>query len=241
MRLHWFAIDTETTGVDPETDSLLEVAMIDQDGFPVETGVHFDGQIPAASKAVHHITEGWASEQPPREQAIKKILDHLYKWPEERRFIVAHNADFDRGFLPELSGEVWICTQRLAKHLYPGLESYGLQYLRYHLDLVTEPHGAPHRAGYDAEVCLDLFEHLFEQLVEREMDLEAQNIQALAHFCYSPIAMTVMPLGKYKGETFETVRRMDVGYLHWMSNKERDDPGTWDPDLVNTVRHWLGQ
>lgn len=225
MRLDVFSIDCETTGLDPETDSLLEVALYAREDFMCfDHLVHFEGPIPAASKAVHHIQErdvnGLGGYAFLREDLPMKLNDQIAHSKPEERILVAHHAEFDRAFLPELQEETWICTERIAKHLLPGLESYGLQYLRYFLELDIDPPGKPHRAMYDAVCCYEVFLKLYAISVDQNLDVFASRSR-LEEWCWSPIMLLRMPLGKHKGETFEWVRDNDVSYLHWMMKTAR--------------------
>ena len=232
-----FAIDTETTGVDPETDSLLEVAITTPYRLrDFETLVSYMEKIPSEAKAVHHITERavQASSVPSRSEVIKHIKGMLSSI--EDRVIVAHNAQFDRAFLPEFKDEQWVCTQRMAKRLHPELPSHGLQYLRYELDIITEPKGWPHQAMYDAEVCLDLFEVLHEKAVSEDPTLASAS--ALVKWCWEPIRLLICPLGKHKGQTFEWIAQNDIRYLGWMFDTSNKDDCDWDEDLTNTIHYW---
>src|SRR5687768_15668327 len=119
-------LDTETTGTEAETDSLLEVAWValGRDGeyswepnTSYSTFVEFDGIIPATAKAVHHIDE---SEVKPGGDALPRsaVISDLLAAEEPHIMYAAHNAPFDRGFLPELTCP-WIDTYRCALHLIP--------------------------------------------------------------------------------------------------------------------------
>ena len=240
-----FFCDTETTGVDPEEDSLLEVCFL-PDILTVNKPqiltslVNFQGKIPSAAKAVHHILERAVSVAPERETVIELIQDMLFLSPESQRIIVAHQAEFDKAFLPELADETWICTSRMAKKLYPEFESYGLQYLRYELELEVYPNGMPHRAAYDTHCCAALYRHMMDEMVDRGSDIGATP-SLLAEWLAKPILLAILPLGKHRGERFDWVAAHDRRYLRWMWDQEMKTPGAWDADLVYTLKNYLGK
>ncbi len=73
-----------------------------------------DRPISPQAMAIHRITESMVADKP----WIEEIIPHYYGSP----WYVAHNASFDRRVLPEMPGE-WICTMKLARRLWPGLNT----------------------------------------------------------------------------------------------------------------------
>ena len=143
-------LDTETTGLDPANGAVVEFAacvvqMTDGAWAPSEVFsrfVHPGMPIPPESSAIHHIVDADVADAAP----LAHVLDAFGLWLASRgmtpALFAAHNAPFDRGFLgplaqkyPEVS---WLCTQRLAHHLLPGLPSYSNQALRYRLQLAPQ-------------------------------------------------------------------------------------------------------
>ena len=234
-----FAIDTETTGIDPNTDTVIEVALISDAIIDHYYGslVYYDGKISSESKAVHHITEqAVRMSGRPRQEVIRDMQERLDLVFPETRFLVAHNAAFDRAFLPELAHETWVCTQRMAQKLLPELGSYGLQYLRYELDITTEPEGYPHQATYDTEVCLDLFDELCR--IAKAKSLNFSTPEELSSWCWEPIRLLICPLGKHKGQTFEWIAHNDSNYLNWMHSTSKKPDCDWNEDLTKTIHYW---
>ncbi len=104
-------VDTETSGLDPKKDELLEFAV-------AFWSVEHCSLIDATSVLVHASSNN--------AEAVNRIpLDMARRWGADRAFvdnsvcpalasdvdaIVAHNADFDRQWLPELADKPWICT-----------------------------------------------------------------------------------------------------------------------------------
>lgn len=235
-------LDTETTGTDPQKDSLLEAAWVplvacgdgplgaswrvEGDGGAGETFVEFTGEIPPGARAVHHIRPDQVSPGAPnclpRDAVVHSLL--AAEVPGEMVY-AAHNKEFDASFLPELNLP-WICTWRCAMHLWPDAESHKNQFLRYWLG--CEPDAAmlgdlaPHRALYDtactAEILrLMLRDHTPEQL------LELTN---------TPVLLTTVRFGKHKGQKWAD---LPTSYLQWMLKN-----GDWDRDVLHTVNYHLG-
>lgn len=216
-------IDVETTGLSPETDRVVEIATVrlnwngefyDADGVR-HCLVDPQCVIPSTASAVHHLTNADVVD-------ARKLPDAL-EFMEIKPFdvLVAHNAEFDRGFLPQLQDHEWICTWKVAQKLIADAPSYGNQVLRYHLGLdVYSGHGRngqPHSAGYDARTTAQLMSHL----------LRTGSIEEMIEITNSPVLLTRMPFGKHRGMPFTDVPR---DYLMWLKGR---------PDLDRNLRHTL--
>lgn len=148
-------VDVETTGSDPASDRVTEIAVLEASGFTLtgqwSTLVNPGAPLPGAIQALTGITQEMVDAAP----RFAQIADELY----ERlagRVLVAHNARFDYGFLRrefERAGLKYLaktlCTVRLSRRLYPGAAGHDL-------DSLIERHGleceARHRALPDAGV-----------------------------------------------------------------------------------------
>ena len=146
-------VDVETTGSDPATDRITEIAVLQADGIALtaqwSTLVNPGTSIPGAVQALTGITQEMVDAAP----RFAQIADELYERLAGRIF-VAHNARFDYGFLRrefERAGLKYLaktlCTVRLSRRLYPGAAGHDL-------DSLIERHGldceARHRALPDA-------------------------------------------------------------------------------------------
>lgn len=147
-------VDVETTGSDPASDRITEIALLEVgSGFALtaqwSTLLNPGGAIPGPIQALTGITQEMV-ERAPR---FADIAGELYERLAGRVF-VAHNARFDYGFLRrefDRAGLKYLaktlCTVRLSRRLYPGEQGHDL-------DSLIERHGleceARHRAAPDA-------------------------------------------------------------------------------------------
>jgi DNA polymerase III subunit epsilon len=106
-------------------------------------------------------------------------------WPElkqyfQNRFVIAHNADFDVSALRHVLNLYgishptlcYLCTRKLAKRLWPGLDSYGLARVSIHLGVDF----AHHDPAEDAFACAHIAVRGCQQLaVETLEDLANQT------------------------------------------------------------------
>lgn len=178
-KLDFCIVDVETTGVDPSIDRITEIAIIRfSNGEIIEpfvTLVDPEILIPPTASAVNHITNKTVAGFPKIGDLIPIIRDYVGDSQ-----CVAHNAFFDRVFVNPLlgsegapqptyhehkyegrspdRGREWMCTMRLAKHLFPEAPGYSNEALRYWLGVEPEYDGKDtHRAGYDIMVTLGIF------------------------------------------------------------------------------------
>lgn len=210
------ACDTETTGFDPETCSLLEVAATTTDSSWWQF-IEFEGEIPADAKGTHHITEEDVRPGAPRVGTRDAAIQTLAALG-EGRVPVFHNLKFDKMFLPELEGLDVICTLQCARHLYPDAPNHKNQTLRYWLKTKPRPEVleglAPHRGLYDAEVTYSIAMHMLEA---------GHSVDDLIHLTNTPVLLRTVSFGKYKGELWKDVPR---DYRNWMRRS-----GNWADDV----------
>lgn len=230
--------DTETSGFEAETASLLEVAwVVLQQTMAIDLSrkweitdyrshlVEFTGEIPPDAKGVHNIVEEMVAPGNgalPREQVIRELTEG----ETEGTVYCAHNIGFDRSFLKEVgSDDRWICTWRSALHLYPDAVSHKNLSLRY--ELKVEPSPAlveglvSHRALYDAAITSAVLLKM----------LESNSPANLLDLSKRPVVLKTVRFGKHRGLKWSEVPR---DYLSWMLRN-----GDFDDDTLHTARHYL--
>lgn len=221
-------LDTETTGLDPEEHTLVELAAVgvDKQNESYETLVNPYREIPPEAKAIHHITEKMCREAPTDLRATSNLLDYF----ERPEVVVAHNAKFDRSFMTRLFDQYdyapkWICTYKCSQVVYPNAPSHSNQVLRYWLGAEpTLPEGlAPHRALYDVLVTREIFQSLLTQ----------KSINELHQISSNPVLLTHWPFGKHKGELCAGT---PWGYLRWITQQ-----ADMNEDVAYTARHYLAR
>lgn len=225
-------LDTETTGI--EGARLIQLAVKSSDGHS-NFKMEFKPPVPITyeAMAVHHITEKMASKFPSFKPSTAQWLNGVLA----NGIVVAHNAEFDIGVLEREGVKVkdWICTKKVAQHVWPDFDSHRLQYLRYRLGLEVEAGGA-HDAMGDVLVLEAVFEEIMGQmLVTQNVNGHDEAVALMQEWSVKPVLLHKFKFGKHFGKTFEQVAREDAGYLIWLA-REGDDE-----DKRYTAAHWLNK
>ena len=134
-------LDVETTGIDPETDHVVEVAVVHTTLSPDATPrvvlsrrVRPPIPIPEAASRVHGITDEDVEGCPTWEEVLPGVLAACAD-----RAVVAYNAPFDMGFIPELPGP-WLCAAIPARVIKPW--EWAQEQVCEARGIDLEPHGA---------------------------------------------------------------------------------------------------
>ena len=207
-------VDVETTGIDPRTDRVVEVACtIVRAGRQVESFsslVNPGRNIPAFASAVHHIVDRDVRDAPSLESLQAKLLTMCAD-----AVVVAHNARFDLGFLPFLGSRPVLCSMRLAMRVLPNAPNYKNQGLRDYLGLGDGVLGdsMPHRALGDVNVTSQILaiclEHYLEQGGTNDISRMVQEIAA-------PRDLAALPFGRHRGMAIASV---PIDYLRWLQRE----------------------
>lgn len=160
--------DTETTGLDPRSgDRMVEIGCIELINR-VPTGRTFhayfnpERSMPLAAEQVHGLSDAFLADKRRFHEHVEELLAFLGDAP-----LVAHNAQFDFGFLnfelgicghPEVTLERMIDTLALARRRHPGAK-HSLDALcsRYSVD---RSHRVLHGALLDAELLAQVYVEL---------------------------------------------------------------------------------
>lgn len=216
-------IDCETTGLDVNTDRIIEVAVIKftMDGVieRFETLIDPMVEIPKSSIEIHNITQEMVQGKPKVEEVLPEVLKMI-----GRHIIIGHGVKFDvdmianaadrAGIQTTLRNNLLIDTLRLAR-MYGESPTNSLEQLRKHFNIEEE--GA-HRAMSDVLVNIDVFKYL-----SKKFKTISQIFDALS----KPVLLKNMPLGKHKGRPMKEV---PLDYLIWASHKD------FDMDLLFSLR-----
>lgn len=219
-------LDCETTGLDPASDRIIEVAVVK---FTLETTLaEFESlidpecPIPEASIAIHNITQEMVTGKPRIKAVLPEVLDLVGK-----HIIVGHGIDFDismlanaaeRAGIPHrLRQNLSLDTLRMAR-LYGESPTNSLEQLRKHFNIPLE--GA-HRAMNDVVVNIAVFKYLSQRYKTTEHLFDTLS---------RPILLKTMPLGKHKGRL---LKEIPVEYLRWAVTKD------FDQDLIYSLRSEL--
>jgi exodeoxyribonuclease X len=222
-------IDLETTGVDPETDRIVEIASVDLYRTPEGHGIKSEREtlvcpgraIPPEASAVHHLIDQDVAN-------AKRIEDVIGDFKTADAY-VAHSCAFERSFLDPYFGEQkWVCTMKCALRVWPDAPGHSNQVLRYWLGLV-EPFGrardaiAPHRALSDVIVTAAIFVELAKKASWADMLV----------WSHQPALYTKFKFGKHRGTTYAEA---PADYLEWIAYKS-----DLDENAKYSAEYWLQQ
>jgi len=160
-------LDTETTGLSPISDRLVEIGAIELFNH-IPTGRHFhtylkpDVPMSPEAQQVHGLSPEFLSDKPAFASVIDELVAFLGDAP-----IIAHNASFDMSFVnaelqrasrAPVSSERVVDTLILARRRHPaGPNSLDALCTRYSIDLSRRTvHGALLDASLLAEVYIEL-------------------------------------------------------------------------------------
>lgn len=177
------SLDFETTGMAPEDgDRITEVGLVRiEEGRIVErfsSLVNCGVRVPRSITAYTGITQAMVDGAPSAREVLPRLLAFV-----DGCSVVSHNAQFDQLFLQaecrrlglSIHSEPFICSMRIARHLYPQVHSPSLAQLARELNLPSA--GVPHRAGADAEMTAQLAMRMMRDL--GEMPSEAGSLPSL--------------------------------------------------------------
>lgn len=215
-------IDLETTGTEPPAE-IIEFGRVDvvigAQGAAIEPPQSWLYRplrgIPPETMAVHHITE---ADFGPNTPVCTPDQLHAAVWSGPApAALVAHSCAFERQFIPEATtGAIpWICTYKVALHVWPEAPRHSNQVLRYWRGLTLDNALAmpPHRAGPDAWVTA----HLVAELAR------FASFDQMVAWTREPRPMPRLTFGKHRGQKWDEV---PTDYLQWMQRQTDMDTDT---------------
>lgn len=241
-------LDTETTGADPATAEVCEVAFIlaEYTGFACsgnetrfESLVKPSVPIPPEASAVNGISNKMVKNAPAAAD-IKKNIETLVNRAD---FIAAHNLPYDYtilkrqypGLFSSFSPKKHLDTLRLSRHIWQDIPSHALQALRYRFELDEGIQGDAHRALFDTEMVRALLHFSLKQEITRSVE---GNWNQLVELIASPLEIKVFSFGKYRGSLVEDTVAGDPEYIKWLLRQKwlADE----HPDLYSTILRKAG-
>lgn len=233
-------LDTETTGNDLAKDRLCQVAW-QLRGSSEMVAELFKPTIPIGIKSmsITNITNKMVADSPSFQGSktytdLQELLN--------THILVAHNAPFDIKMLEHegITIPYSIDTLRLARHLdeQGTIPEYGLQYLRYFLDLdIADPEAIAHSADGDVLVLAALFERLLSK-VTKSTTSEDEAIERLCELSKTPVMIKKFSFGKHIGRSLADVASDSPDYLQWLLRQKLEDP-EGEEDWIHTLQHYL--
>ena len=196
------AFDLETTGLSALTDTIIEIgAVVFKQGKEIDrfqTFVDPGRKLEQKIIDLTGITDAMLVGAPPIEEVLPKFLEFV-----DGRPLVAHNADFDVGFVRAAAQKLGlpfaptsVDTLILSQNLLSHLNKFKLNIVA---DALSLPEFNHHRAADDAMTCGLIFDRLIPQLRELGVD-SIQKINA------------AMPALRSKGKVSERHARHIILY-----------------------------
>lgn len=175
-------LDTESTGLSPADDALLEIAITGDTGLPLLNTLICPPEIftawPAA-QAVHGITPAMVRDAPTLHALAPAIRAAV-----QDRDVIIYNAEFDAGFLGDLlagARSVQCCMRAWARHAGEWSEWHG-DWRLHRLEQAAAAvcfdwPGEKHRALADALACRAVWQYLNDDGERRRVDAVLRDRQ----------------------------------------------------------------
>lgn len=174
VRIRYAAlIDTETTGLDPARDRTIEVAVSLFDVKHAQPVASFASLIRGPAENDAQSANGIPATMLPEAREADRVWSAVGWIIEPAQIIVAHHAEFDRQFTPDL-GKPWVCSEEdvVWPHSNKGGRGGSLAHLALSLGLGV---ASAHRAMVD----VDTLSRILTRLAEKGHDLEAMLVHAM--------------------------------------------------------------
>lgn len=224
-------VDTETTGVNPDNDAVIELGMVLFE-FDPETGCayrvldRFDQleepsfPIPPETTAVHGITDEMVSGKRIDDASVAEFLEGV-------SLVIAHNSKFDRVFLekrlPIFETLPWGCSFAQVDWKAEGVGSAKLDYISYQYGFFYEAH----RAENDCYALLEIL----QQPLPKSGELVLKSIlNRLGQKSYQVFAT---------GSPFETKDTLKARGYRWDGEKKCWHTTVAGDDAIKAEVEWL--
>lgn len=217
--------DTETTGVKPDKDRIIEIAAYDPyENRTFEMLVNPGIPIPPEATAVHKIDDSMVASAPSFADIGQQFIDFCTG----DVVLIAHNNDtFDLLFLKnefarhglQMPSWKFIDSLKWSRRYRCDLPRHTLQFLR---EVYNIPVNNAHRALDDVVVL----ERVFANMID---DLSMEQIYQLLN---KPRVIQHMPFGKHQGTP---LKQLPKSYVQWLQGSGAFEKPE-NQDLVNALR-----
>jgi len=174
------SIDLETTGLNPESDRIIEIGAVKFQGNKIldrySALLNPDREISAFIQDLTGITNDVLLKAPRIDEVRAEFIQFVGDLP-----IIGHNISFDLSCLhhedidfPGSTFDTW----ELALIVLPQMVSYSLSSLCFELEILN---GSPHRAREDAEATAKLFDYLVGEWISLPMGLRESMHQLVSN------------------------------------------------------------
>ncbi|WP_164009943.1 helicase C-terminal domain-containing protein [Pyxidicoccus trucidator] len=157
-------LDLETTGLDPRVDEVIELGcLFFEGGREVDRFARLysaSRPLPLTIRRLTGLTDADLAGRPRFGTDIAELRERLTGWT-----VVAHNAPFEKGFLPDLLGPIRapvLDSCELMHYLHPELPSHSLESLLRWAGLALRQ---PHRALSDCEAVQSVLVHAMDRCI----------------------------------------------------------------------------
>lgn len=219
--------DTETTGVKPDKDRIIEIAAYDPyENRTFEMLVNPGIPIPPEATAIHKIT----NEMVASAQTFAHVGQQFDEFCSGNVVLIAHNNDtFDQLFLKheysrhglEMPQWKFIDSLKWSRRYRNDLPRHTLQFLR---EVYNISENNAHRALDDVVVLEKVFANMVDDLTMDQIYQLLNKQRLIQH----------MPFGKHQGTP---LKQLPKSYVQWLQGSGAFDKPE-NNDLVTALRHF---
>jgi len=195
--------DTETASLE---GGVCDIAIVEiNDDFEVVSAIESlidpERPISPAAMGIHQITNEMVADAPTLSEFVGV---HGNPFSKPGLVVAGHSVAFDIRMVAAIMPEEYqkICTLKLARTLYPGLENHQLQTIRFAFGLQAGP---AHRAMGDVITCISFVRHICRT--------KNWSLAQLVEASNQPLSLdTKLGWGKHKGTK---IRDLPHSYMAW--------------------------
>lgn len=232
-------LDTETTGVDPQHAEIIECAysidnvMRNELFSPNSHANQMNGHniIPYEVTCVNNIRD--EDVQFCDRFGESKMCNDLKSYAEQGYTIVCHNTDFDCAMLERygINFNNKMCTLKIAQYYLPDMANHKLGTL--HAYLCKKLEGQAHRASYDVEMLIQVFNEINKTIIP---DIELSTANEIATQAAWDKRVNVWGFGKYKGQRLDPNSNDQSSYVNWLLKQPEDPKYPRDKEFYKNIK-----